>query len=79
MSGSSELCLCPTVESDLDFVISLEGHPDSKGFVKQWSYDEHLDAIERTNREHWIIKSSPNGESLGYLIAYDLRSEGCGV
>jgi diamine N-acetyltransferase len=71
--------LRPTTESDLDFVLALESHPENAPFVGQWTRDEHRDAIARADREHWIPSDPASGERLGYLIAFDLRAQRCGV
>jgi diamine N-acetyltransferase len=69
----------PTTASDLDFVTALERHPDQLAFIGQWPREEHLAAIERSDREHWIIESAASRAMLGYLITYDVRAAGYGV
>ncbi len=57
---------------DLDFVTSLERHPDNRDYIGQWSDEEHLAAIAgKGKREHWIVER--DGKAAGYLIAYDCR------
>jgi ribosomal protein S18 acetylase RimI-like enzyme len=79
MIETSTVRLRPTLDSDLEFVIALERDPDNRPFIKQWTLDLHADAIRRSDREHWIIESTPVGDRLGYLIAYDLTSDDLGV
>jgi ribosomal protein S18 acetylase RimI-like enzyme len=69
----------PTAPADLDFVLALEQHPDNSRFIAQWSREEHAAAIERSDREHWVIEGDPDHTSLGYIIVYDLLREGLGV
>jgi diamine N-acetyltransferase len=71
--------LRPTTSTDLDFVSALERHPDQQPFIGQWTREEHLSAIERSDREHWIIESAASRGLLGYLITYDVRAAGYGV
>lgn len=71
--------LRPTTVEDLDFVLALERDPENTPFIGQWSRQEHLEAIARPDREHWLVEQPSTGERLGYLIAYDLRHAGCGV
>lgn len=71
--------LRPTGPADLDFVIALERDAENAPFIGQWSPEEHLDAIERSDREHWIVGAEASGGRLGYLIAYDLVAHGHGV
>jgi len=72
------IALRPTAEADLDFVLALERDPENTPFIGQWSRDEHLDAIARADREHWILLDDA-GLPIGYLIALDLRPARCGV
>jgi ribosomal protein S18 acetylase RimI-like enzyme len=69
----------PTRDEDLDFVLALESQPENARFVGQWSRDEHRDAMARPDREHWILADARSRERLGYLIAFDLRAQHCGV
>ena len=52
--------------------------PENPPFIPQWTTEQHHDAIRRSDREHWIIESDDRGP-LGYLIAYDLKSQDSGV
>ncbi len=71
--------LRPTTDADLEFVLELENHPDNTPFIGQWSREEHLETIARPDREHWILVPDGGDERLGYLIAYDLGAQRCGV
>jgi ribosomal protein S18 acetylase RimI-like enzyme len=77
-SSETEVVLRRTTESDLDFVIALERHPENAPFIGQWSVDEHRDSLARSDREHWIVAGG-RGERLGYVILYDLRRAGHGI
>ena len=68
-----------TTPADLDFVLALEHHPDQKPFIGQWTREQHLDVIARSDREHWIIERAGDHESQGYVIAYDVRDAGYGI
>ena len=75
---SSQVRLRRSAPDDLAFVTALERHPDNRDWIGQWSDDEHLAAIAgKQAREHWIIER--DGESAGYLVAYDCRAAGAGV
>jgi len=71
--------LRPTTHADLDFVLALERDPENATFVGQWTRDEHAAAIERADREHWIIERAPLAQPAGFLIAYDLVAGGFGA
>jgi diamine N-acetyltransferase len=66
---------CP---EDLAFVTALERTAGNREFIGQWSDAEHLAAMGSGVRSHRIIES-PQGEPVGYLIAYDCVDAGCGI
>ena len=67
-----------TTPDDLDFVLALEHHPDQQPFIGQWTREQHLETMARSDREHWIIEDAETGAPQGYLIAYDVRTAGYG-
>jgi diamine N-acetyltransferase len=69
--------LRPTREEDLPFVRELEQHPENAPFISQWTPEQHADAIQRVDRQHWIIEADDG--PVGYLIAYDLKAQDSGV
>lgn len=69
--------LRPSRPDDIEFITTLERHPDNIDSIGQWSDAEHFSAIAgEQRREHWIIES--DGARAGYLIAYDCRGAGAG-
>ncbi len=79
MPEGTRTVLRPTADADLEFVLGLERHPDNSPTIRQWAREQHVDAIRRRDREHWIIESASTGDRLGYLISYDLAPDRCGV
>jgi diamine N-acetyltransferase len=77
--AESLVCLRPTRRDDLDFVLGLERHPDNTPFIGSWPEEEHLDAMSRADREHWIVEDAATRGRIGYLIAFDLTARACGV
>jgi RimJ/RimL family protein N-acetyltransferase len=71
--------LRPTVGNDLDFVMALERDPENSPFVGQWTRQEHVDAITRADREHWIVEHPADRARLGFAITYDLRAIRLGI
>jgi RimJ/RimL family protein N-acetyltransferase len=65
--------------ADLDFVLALEHHPDQKPYIGQWTREQHLETMARSDREHWIIESAEDATPQGYLISYDARDAGYGI
>jgi len=68
-----------TRESDLDFVLQLEGDPENSPYVGSWSREQHRAVLSAPGREHWIIETGPERSPAGYLIVYDFRTAGRGV
>src|SRR5690242_8874809 len=79
VSQRAYVTLATTTPTDLDFVLALEHHPDQKPFIGQWTREQHLDTMGRSDREHWIIERADDGVPQGYLIAYDVRAAGYGM
>jgi RimJ/RimL family protein N-acetyltransferase len=79
MDDQAGVRLRPSGPNDLEFICSLEGRPEYRGLIGHWVAEEHLDALHRPDREHWIIERLPEAAPVGYLIAYDLRSHGFGM
>src|SRR5438045_2458371 len=78
-ASSTDVELRPTGLHDLDFVLAVERHPENAPFIGQWSREEHAAAIDRPDREHWIVEVAGAPDPVGFLIAYDLRAAGFGV
>jgi len=73
-----EITLRPTSPEDLAFAIALERAVENRPFIGPRSREEHLDAIARADREHWIVEDGA-GARLGYVILYDVRAIGQGI
>ena len=67
------ITLRPTSAADLNFVIAAEQHRDNSLFVRQWSADQHLEALEDPNIGHFIIVSAYSGNPVGYVILMGLK------
>ena len=74
-----EVALRRTRPEDLEWVMALERHPDNRGFVGQWTREQHTHAIEAPDREHWVIARRRDGAPIGFMIVFDLRAAGHGV
>jgi RimJ/RimL family protein N-acetyltransferase len=70
------ITLRPSRASDLAFVVGLERRADHVDAIGQWTDIEHLATMQSPKREHWIIES--DGTPVGYLIAFDCRTEDAG-
>ncbi|MHC4401434.1 MAG: GNAT family N-acetyltransferase [Planctomycetota bacterium] len=65
------ISLRPTTASDLDHVLALE--QDNAGFVRQWTREQHLAAIDDENIAHLTVHNT-SGDTLGYLILIGIKN-----
>ena len=63
----------PTIERDLDFVMTSERLPENDKFVLQWSRPQHQAAIADVGVAHWIIEDAAAKKPVGFVI---LRRDG---
>lgn len=52
----TNVALRPTCQTDLEFVIAAERHPDNAPYIGQWTLAEHEDAIASPNKAHLIVE-----------------------
>ena len=71
-SHFGNLRLRPTEAIDIPFVITAEQDPVNVPFIKQWTCEEHLSALDDPNIGHWIVEATSDNFQLGYLIANGL-------
>jgi RimJ/RimL family protein N-acetyltransferase len=67
--------LRPTMQSDLEFVLSLERDPDNLPFITPWEKIQHEAAIRFPNFRHFIIETGPALEAGGFLILIGCRNQ----
>ena len=67
--------LRPTLQSDLDFVLTLEQDPQHLPFITPWERTQHEAAIRFPDFRHFIIESGPTLEATGFLILIGCRSQ----
>ena len=65
--------LRPTTAADLNFVLAAERHRDNTVFIRQWSIDRHLEALEDPNIGHFIVNSVSECKPVGYVILVGLE------
>jgi len=56
----------PTEDSDLDFVLAAESHPDSWSFVGQWSREQHQQAMASADCAHRMSAGSATSSCAGW-------------
>ena len=58
----------PTVETDLEMVLGMEKDADNRSFIRQWSREQHVAAINNENIAHFVALSASEGKIVGYVI-----------
>jgi diamine N-acetyltransferase len=66
--------LRPTLQSDLDYVVSLERDPENLPFITPWDRTQHEAAIRFPDMRHFIIEGGAGLESVGFLIVIGCRN-----
>ena len=67
-----DIQLAPTNDADLDYVLSLESHPENSRFVSPWRIEKHKQAQQNPDYFHGLIANQ--GERVGYLILAGLKN-----
>ncbi len=66
--------LRPTLQSDLDYVLTLEQDPQNLPFITPWERTQHEAAIRFPDFRHFIIESGDALEAAGFLILIGCKS-----
>jgi RimJ/RimL family protein N-acetyltransferase len=71
--------LRPTMQSDLDFVISLETDPANLPYIVPWERTQHEAAIRFPDFRHFIIEGGEDLDPVGFLILIGCRSRNLSI
>jgi diamine N-acetyltransferase len=66
--------LRPTMQSDIDFVLTLERDPANLPFITPWERTQHEAAIRFPDFRHFVIEGGGDFEPAGFLILIGCRS-----
>jgi diamine N-acetyltransferase len=66
--------LRPTLQSDLEYVLSLEQDPQNLPFITPWERTQHEAAIRFPDFRHFIVESGDALDASGFLILIGCRS-----
>ena len=66
--------LRPTMQSDLDFVLSVERDPANLPSITPWERTQHEAAIRFPDFRHFIIEGGDGLDAVGFLILIGCRS-----
>jgi diamine N-acetyltransferase len=67
--------LRPTMQSDLEFVLSLERDPENLPYITPWERIQHEAAIRFPDFRHFIIETGEGLEAGGFLILIGCRNQ----
>jgi diamine N-acetyltransferase len=67
--------LRPTMQSDLDYVHSLEQDPGNLPYITPWEKMQHEAAIRFPDFRHFIVEAGPGLERAGFLILIGCRNQ----
>jgi RimJ/RimL family protein N-acetyltransferase len=67
--------LRPTMQSDLEFVLSLEQDEANLPFITPWERVQHEGAIRFPDMRHFIIEGGAGLDAVGFLILIGCRSQ----
>ena len=67
--------LRPTMQSDLEYVLSLERDPQNLPYITPWERIQHEAAIRFPDFRHFIIEAGPGLERGGFLILIGCRNQ----
>ena len=68
MNDTGPLLLRPTRAQDLDRVITLENDTENAPYIRQWSRQQHLSALDNPDISHQIVELTPDTDMVGYVI-----------
>ncbi|UCG61316.1 MAG: GNAT family N-acetyltransferase [Candidatus Zixiibacteriota bacterium] len=68
-----QLMLRSTEATDLDFILASEQHRDNSLFIRQWSAEQHLAALEDANVGHFVILGPDDYRPIGHVILVGLN------
>ncbi|HUP07554.1 MAG TPA: GNAT family protein [Caldimonas sp.] len=69
-----DLRLRPTMQSDLEFVLSVEQHPANRPFITPWDRTQHEGAIRFPDFRHFIVEAGAGYPSAGFVILQGCRN-----
>ncbi len=57
-------------ESDIEYIIALEHHPQNRNFIWQGTRKQHLDEISDPDHILMIFREKSSGDAVGYALAH---------
>ncbi|RYF15254.1 MAG: N-acetyltransferase [Comamonadaceae bacterium] len=75
MQTAARVRLRPTMQSDLEYVLSLERDRENLPYITPWERIQHEAAIRFPDFRHFIIETGPELERGGFLILIGCRNQ----
>jgi ribosomal protein S18 acetylase RimI-like enzyme len=70
---SVQIIFRETKEADLNSVLRMERNPENRPFIRQWTREQHRDAIIDDNMAHLVIQTTSN-KMVGYMILIGIEN-----
>jgi RimJ/RimL family protein N-acetyltransferase len=74
MTGFLPVRLRPTMQSDLDYVLSVEQDAQNLPFITPWERTQHEGAIRFPDFRHFIVEAGADYPSAGFVILQGCRN-----
>jgi RimJ/RimL family protein N-acetyltransferase len=68
------LTLRTAIEDDLERIIDMERADDNIPHIRQWSFEQHRNAIHDDNIAHMMVMKKETEEIIGYIILPGLKN-----
>jgi RimJ/RimL family protein N-acetyltransferase len=68
----SDITVRQANEDDIDYIISAETNSENSLYIRQWSKEKHVSAINDNNVAYFVIENS-NHRFIGYIILIGLN------
>jgi len=73
---SERLLIIDADESDINFIIEMEEHPENRDYIWQGTYEEHLSEIYDDQHLLLVFRCRKNNTPIGYSLSrVDFKSE----
>lgn len=72
--NNEEITFRPTIKSDLETVLKMENNDENRPYIKQWSREQHVSAIDDNNIAHLILENIEEKRTVGYIILVGLNN-----
>ncbi|MCP4703908.1 MAG: GNAT family N-acetyltransferase, partial [candidate division Zixibacteria bacterium] len=70
--GKDSLIFRSSVKSDIQSVYDIERNDENRSFIRQWTMEQHINAIVDNNYAHLIIETVEKRRTVGYIILVGL-------